>query len=310
MSYVSKINLTRYAALSHKDDPMKPTGWPLVIKATGVNMPEDIFVFHTMTSTDPYYGDLFECVASVNQLFELPKNMAISATDTPNQNLPYYRTNQIELFLRSPAEVEEVWKSIQDDVERLVWDYNSVYAMQAVETVEVAETAQVISSTLQEMPSESNTETSRLAMFFRPAGDAGFDGADKPIVVNPSEAYEGWLPVSMVPASYTDPVPADAVFFYNKTKHSEFNALMPLSTPYDKHFLYYNGLLLPYGIVYEVTQDTIYWKDVGLELTEALLMMLFLNNPSNQTGFAPWPPDYVDENSPGTLLPHIYLITN
>lgn len=93
--------------------------WPLKVAVVSLTqeLTNNIFVFHAALQDDLYCGDVFECVASVQQLTDLPENKA--AYDDNGQLVPYYRTNSLIFNARTPAEAEELWEAIKDDTEDL-----------------------------------------------------------------------------------------------------------------------------------------------------------------------------------------------
>lgn len=113
--------------------------WPLKITASltaGATMPSPkIFVYHASMGDDAYMGDIFECVASLQQYFDLPINTPVSIED--GLVVPYYRTEVINFNCRSPAEADELWVEIQADVTDLVNNYAAFLTARESETVEI-----------------------------------------------------------------------------------------------------------------------------------------------------------------------------
>lgn len=92
--------------------------WPMEVSAnTPEGAPDAIFVYHASGDDDPYEGDVFEAVASVQQIRDLPENAP--AHDDNGQLVPYYRKAKAVFMTRSPSEAEELWQAIIDDVDDL-----------------------------------------------------------------------------------------------------------------------------------------------------------------------------------------------
>lgn len=98
--------------------------WPLKVTATlmaGATMPSaKIFVYHSAMTDDAYQGDLFECVASVQQYWDLPEDAPTLIEEGGLYTVPYYRSAVLYFNCRSPLEAEELWADIQADITDLV----------------------------------------------------------------------------------------------------------------------------------------------------------------------------------------------
>lgn len=94
--------------------------WPLRIVATSsdADVSPKIFVFHAATSTDMYDGDVFEAVASVQQLQEIPEDSA--GFDVNGEMCPYFRVDSLTFYARSAVEADDLWHEIVSDVDDLV----------------------------------------------------------------------------------------------------------------------------------------------------------------------------------------------
>jgi hypothetical protein len=106
------ITLTRAASAPLPAEQDQPT-----LRITAVSsdpeIPSAIFVYHADASAAAgVVGDLFECVASLSQLYDLLEN--------PGEGRPFYRKNQLEFVCRSYPEAEELWEKIREDVRELV----------------------------------------------------------------------------------------------------------------------------------------------------------------------------------------------
>jgi len=114
------LTLTRY-----QDDPLinVPTRhvWPLRLVAVSDDeavISSAVFVYHI--DADGYSDDLFECVASVQQMDDLPDSPAGGVVIVDGRTVPYYRAADATFNCRSIDHREEVWDLIRDDVEALV----------------------------------------------------------------------------------------------------------------------------------------------------------------------------------------------
>lgn len=113
--------------------------WPLKITASlveGATMPSaKVFVYHASMGDDAYVGDIFECIASVQQYFDIPADSPVSVED--GKTVPYYRTASLQFNCRSPLEAEELWEAIQDDVTDLVNNYDAYSTLHSYESVSI-----------------------------------------------------------------------------------------------------------------------------------------------------------------------------
>ena len=75
-------------------------------------------------------------------------------------------------------------------------------------------------------------------------------------------------------------------------------------SPASSNQMFLNGFLLPYGVVYTITQNTIWWLDFDPSsiVRPALVGM-------TQQGNAPWPADYVNADNPGAVSPQLVIFT-
>jgi hypothetical protein len=112
--------------------------WPLKVTAAVIDaaMPSSkIFVYHATMGDDAYQGDLFECVASLEQYNDLPENAAVIEDDVTV--VPYYRLDVLNFACRSPEEAEQLWSDIQEDVIDLVNNYIAFNNLRTLEVVEI-----------------------------------------------------------------------------------------------------------------------------------------------------------------------------
>ena len=105
--------------------------WPLKATATAVGIEPEIFVYHAAVAGSPETTDVFECIASVSQMQEIPKAK-------PSADTPYYRTASLLFVCRSAAEADELWANILEDVQELVQNTGALAALQDEETVVIS----------------------------------------------------------------------------------------------------------------------------------------------------------------------------
>ena len=106
--------------------------WPLKVVAARVDptFPSEIFVYHS--AVDSSEGDVFEAVASVQQLSEL--GLAPVVVDTLT-TVPYYRSATLLFYCRSQHEADELWEKVLDDVNDLIENFNAARNLKASEVV-------------------------------------------------------------------------------------------------------------------------------------------------------------------------------
>lgn len=113
--------------------------WPLKITATlaqGSTMPSPkIFVYHANMGDDAYEGDIFECVASIQQYYEIPADAAVA--EGVDYVVPYYRLDFVQLDCLSPEEADQLWDDIVADVTDLVNNYHAKDNLTTSETITI-----------------------------------------------------------------------------------------------------------------------------------------------------------------------------
>ena len=270
----ASIKLTKYVS-DYNFDPDINRGWGIMVRAEGINIDSEIFVYHRMSDLEVYDGDMFEAVASVNQYYEIPPHQPSGPNNlrSEKESIPYYRRNQLEVFARSSVELDEIWDYIKTDVSRLVADYNSNLKMKSTNTVMISGT----------MPVDLGSSDSRavLELEWKPAGN--WTGSE---ITDVDTFAKGWLPVSEVENVLSDVenrVPDQAKWFYNNTADNNFQQLLETVKEPLEVILDQNGIYLTQGEggAYQLTNDTLYW----LENENADLSGTFKN---------PWPNDYID----------------
>lgn len=176
--------------------------WPLVVQATGANIASEIFVYQATAKGDAMdaEGDTFSCIASANQMYELPNSRSLTLTD--KYQLPFYRTAQLEVFCRSPEEMNEVWSFIQEDVQRLLDNYNITTGPQPNNSVTLVARQVASSCVVDEAPLEDVTaDTGNLITL----------NAGSPVIVQalpPNASYASYTWVQ------TDPITGNAIRAY------------------------------------------------------------------------------------------------
>ncbi len=120
--------LTRFTTPA-QDTLVERHHWPIRVDAEqlveAVYVPAKIFVMH-QAPPGGLFGDFFSCVASVQQLEDLPE-------DEPIEGVPFYRVASITQLCRTPEAAVEFWDSIKSVVQELA---NNV---EAAVNLEVAE---------------------------------------------------------------------------------------------------------------------------------------------------------------------------
>lgn len=112
------INLALDAADPNSFAGVHRHSWPVKITATGIEggLDPKVFVYHQATGRQQVDG--FECVASINQMVDLP-------ADAPVTKTPFYRRDVLEYMCRSAVEAQELWLKVLDDVTDLVANYQA-----------------------------------------------------------------------------------------------------------------------------------------------------------------------------------------
>lgn len=84
----------------------------------------NVFVYHAAEPDDPYHGDLFANVASLQDMESLPVDepVAVEGIDEAENFFPFYRTSSVELHFHNVADAERVWNVIKHDVKMLAYE--------------------------------------------------------------------------------------------------------------------------------------------------------------------------------------------
>lgn len=112
--------------------------WPVRITAVSTisGLPSEIFVYHAVGQDSATNEDLFECVASVQQITELPATAPQG--DPTGKLIPYYRKAVLEAHCRSADEADELWDKVKDDANDLVVNFRAFGNMTATDTYVIA----------------------------------------------------------------------------------------------------------------------------------------------------------------------------
>lgn len=297
----ASIRLQRAGAPSFRDQHV----WPIEVTAIGQGMTSDIFVYAISKASDPVPGDVFEAVASVVQLSEIPTK-APATVDQVNQ-IPYYRRSSAKFNCRSAEEEARVWDMIVSQVGQLVRNYNRTAPLKVSEEIRitvdgpeaVSANPTIFPVTLSGLP---------IGLVDNAGNDQGLTVTDLPTVLEnyytalvenwnndvpvllQNDAYPatGWLPIEIA-GRLGLPMPAGAKFFYNLKSAPALRALFPLRQPLSQHVLDLDGRILQHGAVYSITSDGIWWLDFPQDSQASF----------EHTGNAPWPLDYVNIAQPG-----------
>ena len=132
------IELQRLGVFAVEDEVTSQHVWPLVVTAVSseAGLASEIFVYHAEMGDDPYEGDVFECVSSIQQMTEIPTDAPAEGED--GNNIPYYRKNVLTFHCRSAEEAEDLWGKVQADVTDLLQNYRAATGgLGSVETITI-----------------------------------------------------------------------------------------------------------------------------------------------------------------------------
>lgn len=251
------------------NDPDQQKGYGMMVRAEAEEMDPEIFVYHRMRPTDPYHGDLFEAVASINQYEEVPAYEPKVVSD--DEIIPYYRRNQMEVYARTPSELEEIWAYLQVDVGQLVRDYNATEILIEHKVADINPTGGSVETV-------TNDNSYILQLAWEPAGE--WTGAS----ITPDVTQRGWLPISEFNSVFPGKAhPDGAVWFYNMPAESlnVQDLYSALQNP-AQSVLDLNGVPLLYGPegAYMLSEETVFWMPND-------------NYQIEMVSQNPWPDDYV-----------------
>lgn len=126
--------ITRYN--SQKEDGETFTRpWALSVTVeSDENHPDadpNVFVYNTRETVRVNEADMFSNVASLYDMETIPvlESQRLPEEFPTDNNIPYYRTNTVTLYLPNASVMERVWEIIRIDIKLLVREYNSANAL-------------------------------------------------------------------------------------------------------------------------------------------------------------------------------------
>jgi hypothetical protein len=279
--FTKTIRLTKYVA-----DPVLHSNqhaWPLTVVASGVNMPDEVFVYRANGTADAVEGDTFHNVASVHDLYEFPKEGNIHQDETTR--IPYYRRNEVNFMLRNPKEIDYIWNEIQADVTELIENYALDDSLKSAGSVEISVDSPNSETVI--IPAQATSYIKTLSSYPIGSLDVETPSGSQIIVAPYNFENAGWVSPDQASTLGLAPVPENTRFIYHLVEED----LKPFFPGLKKSQieLKLNGKILPQDIVYTVADNTIVW----LDFTEEQARNLGLE--SN----LPWTLDYVDLQNPG-----------
>jgi len=112
--------------------------WPLGVTAVSTTdgLASEIFVYHAAMGDDPVNSlDLFECVASLPQMYEIGLSPILHEGE---YSVPYYRSSIATFACRSAEDADSLWVKIQDDATDLHNNFNYFESLSTEETVVIS----------------------------------------------------------------------------------------------------------------------------------------------------------------------------
>jgi len=129
---MTTVTLTKHTP-DYTQMSTEPTGFPVTIKAVGVGIPSEIFVYKNK-------GDGDYMFTNIAALYELADLSTVEYSIVENETeVPYVRRDEVSLVMPSIDDVNVLWDALQADVRRLVKDYNNSMTMDEVETATISE---------------------------------------------------------------------------------------------------------------------------------------------------------------------------
>jgi hypothetical protein len=126
------ITITRHDTAAPTANPQNH---PFRVVALGTEgAPSAVFVYARAKPGDPL-GDVFQCVASLAQIDELPLQ-APTLVDGVTQ-IPYYRTTEASFNFRTAEEAATAWGIIQTDVQSLLRNIEAAEALEVGSVLEI-----------------------------------------------------------------------------------------------------------------------------------------------------------------------------
>jgi hypothetical protein len=85
---------------------------------------------------DPYQGDVFECVASIQQMSEIPEDAP--GVGEGGNLVPYYRKDVLTFYCRNSEQADSLWEKVQADVRDLLRNHRAMQNLLTSETVTIS----------------------------------------------------------------------------------------------------------------------------------------------------------------------------
>ncbi len=113
--------------------------WPLIVTVTSEELGADpnVFVYHT--DPDSKTGAMFSNVASMQDmdLIAVDESTFLPEENGTENNIPYYRTNTVELNFYNLDELSRCWDIIKTDIASLVQEYKVLEKQHLLEQEEI-----------------------------------------------------------------------------------------------------------------------------------------------------------------------------
>ena len=276
--------------------------WSLQVEATSQNTDSHIFVYRV---GHEHGEDKYEGVASAFQMADLPVQRPAKG-----DVMAFYRQNVIDLRFVNPEDLEEAWDLIKYHTGMLLNNLEAADRGRGLIVEDISgrafeprpEPDMDLSYWLPIAPTGTATED---------AGDQGIDAQEPALasyydaiitdypdlavapLTEPTPFFDGgWMPVEILPQSFKQDPPARARFWLNMAAHPILKGVFKYVNPAvpSELMLFFNGVKLPRGVVYDVTHDTVWWLDFDASSVPEW----------SKSGNAPWPIDFVDRNNQGT----------
>lgn len=124
------ITITR-EAVTIADEDAVTHAWPLRVTATTTDsFPAEVFVYHAGMPGQPEQ-DVFECVASLQQLAELPLERPAEGADAL---IPYYRVSVMEVWCRDALQAQTVWEELKEEIDLLYENWMSAQDLSEIDS--------------------------------------------------------------------------------------------------------------------------------------------------------------------------------
>lgn len=131
---MTRFSLTKYEVVLREQGDVH--SWPLriVCEAPDGDVSPKIFVWRRNLGLPNMPYDVYQCVASVQQFWDLPEDEPLPDADPPVMD---YRTAELQVDCRTPEQAELIWKVVQEDAKVLAEALSAYERIEAIETVVV-----------------------------------------------------------------------------------------------------------------------------------------------------------------------------